>query len=149
MGPIRPSLPLTAPDRSPERALRTPSSTVWLGHVCVATPRFEEALAFYVGTVGLAVRTIETHPLYPSQLRALLVDAEGRDVLELLEAEGAAEEAPAMNVSQLSFRLPRRVWFLLRVRLNVQEIDYTQHGDCLYVRDADGILLRIESMEAA
>ena len=70
-----------------ERALRNPASTVWLDHVCVLTAHFERSVAFYVGVLGLTLRTIEAHPLFPTRLRALLIDAEGRDIIELLESE--------------------------------------------------------------
>ena len=126
-----------------ERALKTPSSTIWLGHVCITTTRFEQALDFYAGTLGLSIRTVERHPLHFDRLRAVMVDAEGRDVLELVEA---GEAAPTRSVHQLGFRLPRRSWQVLRARLDAQEVPYRQEDGQLVLHDCDGVLLRIEAL---
>ncbi|HYE95944.1 MAG TPA: VOC family protein [Rubricoccaceae bacterium] len=142
-----PSLPrLDTPMDLAERALRKPSSTIWLHHVCVVTRHFDAALAFYVGTLGLTLRTVEAHPVFPSRLRARLVDAEGRDVLELLEAgTDAAPDAPH-RVDQLGFCLPLRSWQVLRARLDAQEVPYQLTAGCLFLEDADGIRLRVEPL---
>ena len=138
---------LTAPARFAtseqlaERAFRRPSSTIWLNHVCVSSPRFDEALRFYVSTLGLTLRTVEIDPTEPSRLRALLVDAEDRDILEIQEHQD--DEREVANVSQLGFSLPRRSWLLLRARLDAQSVPYRLTGDCLLVEDVDGILLRV------
>jgi|SRR5690606_35194892 len=126
-----------------ERALKHPSSTIWLGHVCLATPRFEEALGFYAGTLGLSMRTVERHPLHFDRLRAVMIDAEGRDVLELVEA---AEGEATRSVRQLGFRLPRRAWQLLRARLDAQEVPYEEDDGHLVLHDCDGVMLRVEAL---
>lgn len=136
-----------------ERALRRPSSTIWLHRVRVASRRFDDALAFYAGTLGLTLQTVGLDPARPTRLRALLVDAEGRDVLELVEAdrEPAAEpgDEPAgpAAVSQLAFCLPRRSWLLLRARLDAQSYPYRHTGEALTLQDADGLVLRVEPLE--
>ena len=127
-----------------ERALRRPSSTIWLNHVCVSTTQFEKALDFYVSTLGLSLRTVELDPTDPSRLHAILVDAEDHDVLELVEAD-ASIEAPT-NVSQLGFCLPRRSWQLLRARLDTHEHPYRVSGDSLLFEDTDGIVLRVQPL---
>lgn len=127
-----------------ERALRRPSSTIWLNHVCVSTTQFEKALDFYVSTLGLSLRTVKLDPTDPSRLHAILVDAEDRDVLELVEAD-ASIEAPT-NVSQLGFSLPRRSWQLLRARLDTHEHPYRVSGDSLLFEDTDGIVLRVQPL---
>ncbi len=127
-----------------ERALRRPSSTIWLNHVCVTTTQFDEALNFYVATLGLSLRTVELDPTQPSRLRAVLVDAEDRDVLELIEGDPSVV-APT-NVSQLGFSLPRRSWQLLRARLDTQEHPYRVSGDSLLFEDTEGIVLRVQPL---
>lgn len=127
-----------------ERALRRPSSTIWLNHVCVSTSQFDTALNFYVATLGLSLRTVELDPTEPTRLHAILVDAEDRDVLELIEADTNVE-APT-NVSQLGFALPRRSWQLLRARLDTQEHPYRVSGGALLFEDVDGITLRVQPL---
>ena len=127
-----------------ERALRRPSSTIWLNHVCVSTTQFDEALNFYVATLGLSLRTVELDPTEPSRLHAVLVDAEDRDVLELVESDPAVETPT--NVSQLGFALPRRSWQLLRARLDTQEHPYRLTGGSLLFEDTDGIVLRVQPL---
>ena len=130
-----------------ERAIKKPSSTIWLGHVCVTTPRFEDALGFYAGTLGLSMRTVERHPVHFDRLRAVMIDAEGRDVLELVEADGESEQAT--SVSQLGFRLPRRSWHVLRARLDAQNVSYAESHGVLAFQDCDGIELRVEALHAS
>lgn len=129
------------PEQLAERALRRPSSTLWLNFVSVVTHRFDDALAFYVTTLGLTLRTVELDPANPSRLRAVLVDAEDRDVLEIIQAGDTDGAGP--NVGRLAFSLPRRAWLLLRARLDVQHYPYRLEGDDLFIEDADGIVLRV------
>ena len=127
-----------------ERALRRPSSTIWLSNVSVCTSQFDKALNFYVSTLGLALRAVDLDPTNPSRLRAILVDAEDSDVLELIEADPDTE-LPA-NVSRLGFSLPRRSWQLLRARLDAQEHPYRLSGDSLLFKDTEGIVLRVQPL---
>jgi catechol 2,3-dioxygenase-like lactoylglutathione lyase family enzyme len=121
-----------------ERVLRRPSSAIWLNHVSVGTRRFDEALTFYVSTLGLTLRAVELDPACPARLRAVLVDAEDRDVLELVQQDDAGE---GVNVSRLAFSLPHRSWLLLRARLDAQGYPYRLTGHRLVLEDADGIVL--------
>lgn len=125
-----------------ERVFRRPSSALWLSHVSVVTQRFDEALEFYVATLGLTLRAVEVDPAAPTRLRAVLVDAEDRDVLEIVQADDSDAE-PVANVSRLSFQLPHRSWHLLRARLDTQRYPYQLAGGVLNFEDADGILLRV------
>ncbi len=127
-----------------ERALRRPSSTIWLNHVRVSTTQFEKALDFYVSTLGLSLRAVELDPTEPSRLHAILVDAEDRDVLELVESDRAVD-VPT-NVSQLGFSLPLRSWQLLRARLDAHDHPYRKSGDSLLFEDADGMVLRVQPL---
>lgn len=139
------SLPL--PDsalRAAERTLRKPSTAVWLQSVRVRTARFDEALAFYGSLLGLSLRTVRVHPV-SAQLSAQMTDAEGHDVLEIVENAPEAE-TPATGGHELAFGMPRRTWHLLRARLDTKKWPYEEAGDCLYLADADGMALRIESL---
>jgi len=128
-----------------ERALRRPSSTIWLHRVRVGTRHFDEALQFYVGTLGLTLRTVELDPARPAQLRAVLTDAEARDVLELVESPPG--DGAASGLSELAFCLPWRSWQTLRVRLETQGHPYSAGGTTLTFADPDGLPLRVESLE--
>ena len=127
--------------RQAERALRRPSSAVWLRSVCVRTTRFDQALDFYVTALGLTLGGLGVHPL-TAQPRAQLLDAEGHQVFELVESE----DDHARGVHELAFGMPRRVVALLRARLDLQGVAYQEAGAGLYLRDVDGTLLRIEAL---
>lgn len=127
--------------RQAERALRKPSSAVWLRSVCVRTTRFDEALDFYVTALGLTLGDLGVHPI-TAQPRAKLLDAEGHEVFELVESD----DAHARGVHELAFGMPRRVFSLLRSRLDLQGREYTEAAGALYLRDVDGTLLRIEAL---
>ena len=136
------------PQRVLERALKNPSSTIWLGHVCVTTGRFEEALGFYSGLLGLSLRTVERHPLHFDRLRAVLIDAEGQDVIELVEAPEVSGTVPQSGVNRLGFRLPRRSWQALRSRLDAHDVPYDLADGSLSLDDPNGIRLRVEPLGA-
>lgn len=127
-----------------ERALRRPSSTIWLNLVSVYTNKFDDALSFYVSTLGLSLRTVEVDPTNPNILHAVLVDAEDRDVLELIQAD----EIPggATGFGEMRFSLPKRAWLLLRARLDAQDYPYRLSGDYLNLRDVDGRLLHVSPL---
>ena len=127
--------------RQAERALRKPSSAVWLRGVCIRTTRFDQALDFYVTSLGLTLGAVGVHPL-TAQPRAQLLDAEGRQVFELVESTG--EES--RGVHELTFAMPRRVTALLRARLDLQGVEYLETAGTLSLRDVDGTRLRIESL---
>ena len=127
--------------RQAERALRKPSSTVWLRSVCVRTTRFDDALDFYVTALGLTLGGLGVHPL-TAQPRAQLLDAEGNRVFELVESD----DDSARGVHELAFGMPRRTVTLLRARLDLQGVAYREAAGALYLRDVDGTLLRIEAL---
>ena len=132
---------LNSPLRQAERALRKPSSAIWLRSVCVRTTQFDDALDFYVNTLGLTLGSVGVHPL-TAQPRAQMLDAEGHQVFELVESD----DASARGVHELAFGMPRRTVTLLRARLGMQDVSYTDTGNALYFRDVDGTLLRIEAL---
>ena len=133
--------PSESPLRQAERALRKPSSTVWLQSVCVRTTRFDEALDFYVRTLGLTLEGVSVHPMTAAP-RARMLDAEGNQAFELVEAKGDA----VRGVHELAFGMPKRTWQLLRVRLAMQGVEYTEAGQSLWLEDVDGTTLRIEAL---
>lgn len=138
------SAPAAAHDaayRHAERAFRKPSSAVWLRSVCVRTARFEEALQFYVNALGLTLGDVVVHPT-TTVARATLLDAEGREVLTLVESD----DASARGTHTLTFGMPKRTVMLLRSRLDLQDVDYACVGATLQVHDVDGTLLQIEGL---
>ena len=132
--------PLDSAYRQAERALRKPSTAVWLRGVSVGTARFDEALAFYVGTLGLTLGGLDVHPV-TARARARLLDAEGRPVLGLVETAGDRR-----GPEEIAFGVPRRVFTLLRSRLDLQGVDYTDAGGALYLEDLDGTTLCVEAL---
>ena len=131
---------LDSPQRQAERALRKPSSAVWLRSVGVRTARFSDALDFYVSVLGLTLGSLEAHPLTGAP-RARLLDAEGQAILDLIEAEGGASP-----IHELALGMPRRTWTLLRARLNLSDVPATVAGNQLYLQDVDGNGLRIDAL---
>ena len=127
--------------RQAERALRKPSTTVWLRSVCVRTTRFDDALDFYVTALGLTLGGLGVHPL-TAQPRAQLLDVEGNRVFELVESD----DSTARGVHELAFGMPRRTFTLLRARLDLQGVEYREVAGALYLRDVDGTLLRIDAL---
>ena len=128
-----------------ERAFRRPSSIIWLHRVRIGTRQFDDALQFYVGTLGLTLRTVELDPVQPTRFRAILTDAEARDVLELVEME-SYEPGITAGIGALSFALPRRSWMALRIRLGAQDYPFTVVGDALAFADPDGLALCVEAL---
>jgi catechol 2,3-dioxygenase-like lactoylglutathione lyase family enzyme len=127
--------------RQAERTLRKPSSAIWLQSVCVRTARFDEALEFYVNVLGLTLGGLGVHPL-TAQPRARMLDAEGHQVFELVEAP----EDTGRGIHELAFGMPRRTVTLLRSRLDLQGVEYKEAGGALFLRDVDETLLRIETL---
>ncbi|MDT0631614.1 hypothetical protein RQM47_11470 [Rubrivirga sp. S365] len=132
--------PLESAARQAERALRKPSTAVWLRGVSVRTARLDEALAFYVQTLGLTLGGVDAHPL-TARARAHLLDAEGRRVLDLVETDGDRR-----GPDEIAFGVPRRVFALVLSRLDLQGADYADVGGALYVADPDGTTLRVEAL---
>ena len=133
--------PLDSAYRQAERALRKPSSAIWLRSVCVRTTRFDEALDFYVTALGLTLGGLGVHPI-TAQPRAQLLDAEGNRVFELVESE----DPTARGVHELALGMPRRTVTLLRSRLDLQGIAFTDTPSAIYLHDVDGTLLRIDAL---
>lgn len=129
-------------------ASTTPVATapVRLDHASIMTTDLEEAVAFYVDILGLTLRTIEDDPVREGRQRAMLVDSEGHDVMEIIEMpEMAHATVPGRGgVHHLGFRLPEAAWQALRSRMDAASYPYQETKGRLFVRDADGLVLEIE-----
>lgn len=125
----------------PERTL-SPS----LSHAAVMTTSVERAVEFYRDVVGLALRTIENDPIRRNRRRAMLVDADGRDVLEIIEMDELAHPSiPGRGgIHHIGFQLPKSDWHALRARMDAGGYAYEEIEGRLFVRDADGLVLEIE-----
>mgnify|MGYP006270128287 FL=1 len=126
-----------------------PPSTVTpvrLDHASVMTTDLDAAVAFYVDLLGLSLRVIEDDPVRDGRQRAMLTDAAGHDIVELIEMpEMAHPSVPGRGgVHHLGFRLSAREWHSLRSRLDAAEHTYQEVKGRLFVRDADGLVLEIE-----
>ena len=132
---------LNSPMRQAERTLRRPSSAVWLRTVRLRTAHFDEALAFYVTTLGLTLGAVDVHPV-TAMASARLLDAEGHAVVEIVD-DAAGTDASGTG---LSFAMPRRTVTLLRARLQAAGIETAETGHGLSFCDPDGVRLRVETL---
>jgi glyoxylase I family protein len=119
---------------------------VWLDHAAILTTHLEAAADFYTRYLHLSLRIIEDDPIREGRRRAMLTDAGGRDVVEIIEMEELAHPAiPGRGgMHHLGFRLPRRSWHALRSHLDADRYPYQEIEGRLFVRDTDGLMLEIE-----
>lgn len=119
---------------------------IGMDHAAVTTRDLSAAVDFYCEILGLVLRAIEDDPLREGHRRAILCDASGRDVVELIEMPELAHPAiPGRGaIHHLGFRMPTRDWHSLRARLDSAGYPYDQIEARLFVRDADGLILEIE-----
>lgn len=127
----------------------TPSkltTPIRLDHAAVMTTDLKRAIGFYTDVLGLAVHVIEDDPIRKGRQRAMLYDADGRDVLELIAMpEMTHSTIPGRGgLHHLGFRLPQRHWHALRARLDATGYPYQEVNHCLFIRDADGLVLELE-----
>ncbi|MEM1126703.1 MAG: VOC family protein [Bacteroidota bacterium] len=117
-----------------------------LDHASIMTASLQDAIHFYVDVLGLTLRCVEEDPLRQGHQRALLTDADGCDVLEIIEmTELAHPTVPGRGgLHHLGFRLAERDWYSLRTRLDAQAYPYHEVDGRLFVRDADGLVLELE-----
>ncbi len=122
------------------------ASPIRLDHAAVMTTDLERAIAFYTDVLGLSVRVIEDDPIRKGRRRAMLYDAGERDVVEIIEMpEMAHATIPGRGgIHHLGFRLPQRAWHALRARLDADGYPYQEVNNCLFIRDADGLVLELE-----
>jgi len=120
--------------------------SVSLDHASVMTTDLDEAVAFYTDILGLKLRTVEDDPVREGRQRAMLVDGQDHDVVEIIEMpEMAHPSVPGRGgIHHLGFRLPRDEWQALRSRMDAAEYPYQEMKGRLFVRDADGLVLEIE-----
>ena len=122
------------------------SAPVQLDHASVMTTALNDAVSFYVDLIGLSLRTVEDDPVRDGRKRALLTDAEGHDVIELIEMEEMKHPSvPGRGgIHHLGFSLSPREWHSLRSRLDAADHAYEEVKGRMFVRDADGLVLEIE-----
>ncbi|MES3629342.1 MAG: VOC family protein [Longimonas sp.] len=118
-----------------------------LDHASIMTSDLNEAVDFYVDVLGLTLRVVEDDPIREGRRRAMLTDDEERDILEIMEVTDM--EHPTVpgrgGIHHLGFALPTDAWHALRSRLDAESYPYQEMQDCLFIRDADGLVLEIES----
>lgn len=126
-----------------DRATATP---LQLTHAAVMSRHLEESVAFYRDILGLSLRTIEADPIREGRRRAMLLDGDGREVLEVIEmAELAHPSIPGRGgIHHIGFRLPKSAWQALRTRMDARGYSYDEMEGRLFVRDVDGLVLEIE-----
>lgn len=119
---------------------------VQLDHASVMTTDLDEAISFYIDLIGLSLRTVEDDPVREGRQRAMLTDAQNRDVIELIEMEEMKHPSvPGRGgIHHLGFSLSSREWHSLRSRLDAADHPYEEVKGRLFARDADGLVLEIE-----
>ncbi|NBC15739.1 MAG: VOC family protein [Bacteroidetes bacterium] len=124
----------------------TPPSSIRLDHASVMTKHLDRAIRFYVDLLGLSLRTIEDDPIRTGRRRAMLTDDAQNDVIELIEMTDLDHKTiPGQGgIHHIGFRLPVRDWHSLRTRLDAESYPYQETNGCLFIRDADGLVLEIE-----
>lgn len=124
----------------------TKSASLRLTHAAVMTTELESSIGFYRDVLGLALRVVEDDPIRRGRRRAMLVDGDGRDIIEIIEmAEMAHPSIPGRGgIHHVGFRLSSRAWHELRSRMDALGYDYKEVEGRLFVRDADGLVLEIE-----
>jgi len=122
------------------------SGDVRLDHASVMTTDLDAAIDFYVDLIGLTLRTVEDDPVREGRQRAMLTDAQDRDVIELIEMEEMKHPSvPGRGgIHHLGFSLSSREWHSLRSRLDAADHPYEEMKGRLFARDADGLVLEIE-----
>jgi glyoxylase I family protein len=132
---------------SSSAASATPAApVVRLDHASIITTSLTDAIRFYVDLLGLRLRVVEDDPIRPGRRRAMLVDQDARDVVEIIEMpELAHPTIPGRGgIHHIGFRLPTRAWHTFRSRLDAARYPYQEVQGRLFVRDADGLVLEIE-----
>jgi glyoxylase I family protein len=124
----------------------TPAPSIRLDHASVMTKHLDRAIPFYVDILGLSLRIIEDDPIRTGRRRAMLADDRGADVIELIEMTDLDHRTiPGQGgIHHIGFRLPMRDWHSLRTRLDAESYPYQETNGCLFIRDADGLVLEIE-----
>lgn len=119
-----------------------------LDHASVMTTALEPAIAFYTDMLGLTLRIIEDDPIRNGRRRAMLSDSNGAKVIEIIEMpELTHSTIPGRGgLHHLGFRLPQKDWRALRARLDASSYPYQEINDCLFLRDADGLVLELEQV---
>ena len=120
-------------------------TAIRLTHAAIMTARLDGAVAFYRDLLGLGVRSIEDDPIRKGRKRAMLVDVDGKDIIEIIEmSEMTHPSIPGKGgIHHVGFTLPTHEWHGLRSRLDAKGWAYKEQDGYLFVRDTDGLVLEI------
>ncbi|MEZ4700139.1 MAG: VOC family protein [Rhodothermales bacterium] len=140
------STPSSSPPSPRSRPVRA-SAALRLTHAAIMTADLDRALYFYVHILGLSIRVREEDPIRKGRMRAMLVDMEGLDVMEIIEMpEMMHPSIPGRGgIHHVGFCLPQRDWHALRARMDAASYPYDEIEGRLFVRDADQLILEIET----
>ncbi len=119
---------------------------IQLTHAALMTKDLQEAIAFYTDVLGLALKVEELDPIRKGHRRAMLVDASGQEVIELIEYPALQHASVPGHgaINHIGFRLPARNWQSLRSRLDTLGYPYQEVENRLFLRDADEVVLEVE-----
>ena len=122
------------------------SGAIQLTHAAIVTLNLDRSIAFYTDILGLSLRVREEDPLRKGRQRAMLIDAAGTDIIEVIEfPEMPHASIPGRGaIHHIGFRLPERNWHTLRSHMDTVGYPYKEVEGRLFVRDADSIVLEIE-----
>ncbi len=120
--------------------------TIRLTHAALVTSCLTDAIDFYVDVLGLTLRVKEEDPIRKGRMRAMLMDAAGIDVIEIIEiTEMSHTSIPGRGaIHHIGFSLPERDWHSLRSRLDALGYPYQEVQRRLFIRDADHVVLEVE-----
>jgi len=137
-----------SPFETDDRTDRAVTPRILLDHAAIMTGDLDASTAFYVTLIGLNLRVVEPDPIRVGRMRAMLVDSEDRDVLEIIEMTDLGHPTiPGRGgLHHLGFRLPQQQWHALRARLDDAAYPYQEVQHRLFVRDADGLVLELEQL---
>lgn len=130
----------------PSEAAGVDQRAIRLTHAALVTTSLDDAIRFYVDVLGLVLRVREEDPIRKGRMRAMLMDAAGIDVIEIIEIpEMAHTSIPGRGaIHHIGFSLPEREWHSLRSRLDALGYPYQEVQRRLFIRDADHVVLEIE-----
>lgn len=122
------------------------SARLKLTHAAVMSTQLDRAIEFYCDVIGLSLGRVEADPIRKGRRRALLIDGDGSEMLEIIEmAELAHPSIPGRGgIHHIGFQLPQSEWHRLRARMDAKSYPYEEIGGRIFVRDFDGLVLEIE-----
>ena len=129
-----------------ENAPPVEAGSIQLTHAAIMTTQLEASISFYRDILGLALRIEEEDPIRKGRQRAMLTDAHGNDIIELIEMpEWNHPHIPGKgSIHHVGFSLSIDQWQALRSRLDQLQYPYQEVGHRLFIRDADSLVIEVE-----